>query len=209
MVQDGKLGVRDPRTEHLIAKRWDGHEMVKCVGDCKFKDNLGVVIKCVTCFAPVWDFLEMKHAPQSVNTFDGEYESFTVSPSMLGYWNFWKLSGFGQFGTRIQSHFYLTSVFVGVYNVDVETTSGPDMCASFSRFYSFTGLIVHPSLHHPTYPPFPKIPGCWSFMEASLRCSMKRKVVNSPGCGSSLIPGFGGRRRKMARLWSWWNHWFW
>ena len=40
----------------------------------------------------------------------------------------------------------------------VETTSGPDMCASFSRFYSFTGLIVHPSLHHPTYPPFQRYP---------------------------------------------------
>jgi len=24
---------------------------------------------------------------------------------------------------------------------------------------------------------------------------MKRKVVNLQGCGSSLIPGFGGRRR--------------
>lgn len=59
-------------------------------------------IKYVTCFAPVWDFLEMKHGPQSVNTFDGEYEGFTIHVGVLEFlktiwvWTVWK---------KIQSYF--------------------------------------------------------------------------------------------------------
>lgn len=112
--------------------------------------------------------------------------SMKVSPSMLGYWNFWKLSEFGRKSN-------LTSVFVGMYNVHVETTSGPDMCASFSRFYSFNLSTFSKDTR------LLKLHG--SFTN---RCSMKRKVVNSPGCGSSLIPGW---KEEDGDLWSWWNHW--
>lgn len=150
--------------------------------------------------SPLFEIFLKWSTPRKVST--RLMVSMKVSPSMLGYWNFWKLSEFGRKSN-------LTSVFVGVYNVHVETTSGPDMCASFSRFYSFTGLIVHPSLHHPTYPPFQRYPAAEASWKLHKQVLYEEKGGKLTRMWIKFDPWIWRKTESLARLWSWWNHWFW
>ena len=131
-------------------------------------------------FRPCLRFFLKWSMPRKVST--RLMVSMKVSPSMLGYWNFWKLSEFGRKSN-------LTSVFVGMYNVHVETTSGPDMCASFSRFYSFNLSTFSKDTR------LLKLHG--SFTNS---CSMKRKVVKLTRMWIKFDPWMKGGRRRFVKL---------